>query len=89
MKYSVIIVTTAVAAITPLFVAVYYNNRSYHEPYNAWKCTWNEPVDPADKRACAAIPDKWLGEQFARCMVTLKYTSKCPNEVNKELNSVW
>lgn len=76
----------AVAAVLAIIVSFaipysYYHVRGYHEPKNAWKCVWVEPVDPADKRACAAIPDEWLGQQFARCMVKLGYTRKCPDEV--------
>lgn len=60
---------------------VKYMNSGYSEPKNAWKCKWIEPIDPADKRACAAIPDDWNGNQFARCMVKLGHTRQCPEEV--------
>ena len=77
-----------VLGITLAIPVVSYNisywlstNRSYHDPDNAWKCKWIEPVDPADKRACAAIPDKWNGEQMAACMIRLWYGRECPDEV--------
>jgi hypothetical protein len=70
------------APVLSFMVTRYYvNNRPYQEPENARKCEWIGPIDPADKRACAAIPDKWLGPQFARCMTTIGYFRKCPDEV--------
>jgi hypothetical protein len=61
--------------------SAYLDWRGHQEPKNAWKCKWIEPIDPADRRACAAIPDKWLGPQFARCMTTIGYGRRCPEEV--------
>jgi hypothetical protein len=85
MKHNRILFLVVVSIIAPLLsfaVSYYYvNNKPYHDPPNAWKCKWIEPVDSADKRACASIPDAWAGDQMARCMVKLGYGRECPDEV--------